>query len=956
MSSTSSRQRATACCTLGTSKHLHRDDDDDDDDVHERWTRATPSSCPRVHNHSSTDTGSSPSNRAVTSSQVRGGHETGITQRHRRRITTDRCSLHGCCSGGCQTRQTRRSDESKARCEAASDSSNTDSQSSVTASSTLTSNDSSLDTDCIDTAVTCCCCVLVPSSPAMCSLCTDACYIRARCLTSASQLAAPMRCPLLAGHCPLVARSCYVENRLITDGCCQQLTCRGCCVCAERCACVSTSCAPVCCCALTGRRRPVHGGATATCSRPVHSHDVHTCLQAHCTPPTCPPACCTSSSTPIHSSNVRPTDEYNGTAPVCACCMSHVRSTEQLQTSRPLATSAHDTVVNSSTSGKSFGSDADKQTQSKVKCATDESKWRIAAEKRQVVTTSAADRDVTQRPTQTHYKTETTSATPTTTKAATTRPTTTTTTAAAADKQDQAARGSGRVEHRRIPACNTAESRDTDINSATLPSSNICRDLPNIASDLAHITSALCATTSRPPPAPSRPHAMDLLAGSADASPSVIPSGNELQQLIHAIAGIEHDVRAMAAALQLNDSSVDKISSVTMPTDSDQTRHSARGGRDRLTSRTTAAIALLLPSTEVTITPNDLPLTDDTQTTTTRIDTSHAAVRHASNTSTVAPVQKMTIPYALGAGSNSARVKVLPSSKDNRVGVNKRADYNKYALLPATASRLPFRLATTATTTTAQTAALPSLAAQMNDRNVTSRHVDETGTVDESVVSAAMFQTSSSPDSSAKSQVTSIQRIIRHLESLSSASARSNVAKPTVGVEPNEQRSLDVSSTQSDRNPNTVVMSRGLDGREPSSSPSQAVKHTATSPLDLLQLSAKQTQTSPNSSVHTPLQAAGIARLHDDNMAVKSRSLESQQQHEASTPASTAVMPLALPRSMTTAAHSPAIPLLPPPATAPVDTGLDMDTSDTEHESARSEQDPGSGKSSERAERKRKHS
>ena len=217
---------------------------------------------------------------------------------------------------------------------------------------------------------------------------------------------------------------------------------------------------------------------------------------------------------------------------------------------------------------------------------------------------------------------------------------------------------------------------------------------------------------------------------------------------------------------------------------------------------------------------------------------------------------------------------------------NKLPDYTKYALVPPAASRLPFRLATKHAAAAAQTR-------QRTD-------VEETAA--SAVDQAAAESQMSASDSTTSPQFTGIQHIIRHLESITAASTGT-------------------------RTP--IYHHRPFDGggRQPDAGhmPSSALRNVGTSPLNCVEISVKQTQTSPKTSV----------RLSDDkNTTVKSRSLESQQQQQSNAPATSTMVALALPRS-TTATHSTAIPLPAPPAAAaasPASTGATY----RQHESATS--------------------
>ena len=603
----------------------------------------------------------------------------------------------------------------------------------------------------------------------------------------------------------------------------------------------------------------------------------------------------------------------------------NINSTDEMLQSRQTVSTVH--------SAQSTDAKSANMPHSKVK-STEQSKWRISADKRRVsartlAAAAAAGSKETERP----------SVTTTTTNAPTTTTTTTTAAAAAAaDKHDEVAGGNSTDDRRR----SNAASRDPGTCNATIPTgSTIYTQLPSIASDLAHVTSTLCTRLAQPLERP-------------DKSSSVMPSGDELRQLVDAIAGIERDVRDMATALQTPN--VD---------DADQPRPQlahAVGGPESVTggpgtNKSTAAVALLLPPVELTIS------SDHAQT-----QTSHGA----SNTATQKTTKDTKTRSAAAAPANPTRVMMLPTSTDNRASAaaaGKQSDYSKYMLLPpAAGSKLPFRLATTDAGTGTN---------QMKDKNRTAGQAAGTATVVDK--SAANYMTTSrfhasaerqddiataseSSSAGSKPHFTGIQQIIRQLESINSA-ASAPIHFDTVVARPKQQRPVDSGIAQSVKKPNTTLISSDVgSGGVPAV---KTLKNAATSPspLDMVQISTKQTQTSPKSSVQSPLQSS--VRVHDDkNMTVKSRSLEShqQQQQQLNNPAaSSAVMPLALPRSsaaVTTAIQSVAIPLPPASSVSPAGTLPDRDaeTTDTGTEDESSSPDQPSDKNREKAERKRKHS
>lgn len=586
----------------------------------------------------------------------------------------------------------------------------------------------------------------------------------------------------------------------------------------------------------------------------------------------------------------------------------------------------------------------------------------------------------------------------------------------AADRQKAPApRSSGRVEQRHSTAESPVAADTCDTTSARTAAA--ARELRGIAIDLGHIALTELTLTAKLASDLAAPLHAALTEYTDSAAAIVMPSGEEfsgeeLRQLLDDIAGIEHDVRAMSAALHAAETDtadtaagVAKSSSFTVLPDGEPSRQNAVGGGRAAaagskivtagsgpTGRTTA-LALMLPAVELAVTSKDSPPSLGDDTTSSAMQTAHtaantAAVRPTSDKQTSAAVLKSTKDANTYAAASSAqRVKVLPNSSAGKAGGgSKQSDYTKYALVPTGTSRLPFRQATTAT---AARSGLPTAQAKVSD---TKRGETEDAASAASYSTAAEFQTSSSsadrPDVSdagletEKSdsgiarphQFTGIQRIIQHLESLGSASASPGtpVGRPldTTGMKRPKQRIPADSGgglglVDTDRKPqHTAVISSDADTQTGSSNASMKA---------LVKICTRHTQTSPRSSAAQPSSpSTSAARLQDDKNATgKSRSLESQQQQsqphqqlqqQLNGPAASAVMPTpALARSsgaVTSAAAQTAIFALPPPPSAavasasPAGTGPETDTSDPESDG--SGQTP--NKTREKTDRKRKQS
>lgn len=421
--------------------------------------------------------------------------------------------------------------------------------------------------------------------------------------------------------------------------------------------------------------------------------------------------------------------------------------------------------------------------------------------------------------------------------------TTSTTTAGAAGKQEQVPRG--RAEPRRTPPSGSPEARTTGT--------TLCRDVPQ----LPHVTADLCTVCNVCAELASRLHE------STCGASSLLPSGEELRQLVDAVAAIEQDVRAMSTALQSTDGptpeparrrdhGVANSSSFTVLTDTDQ--HDVGGASVGVpetapaapgTGRTTAAVALLLPPSPVELSAaakDPLPASD--------ITTSHGVAdgRTTANRPTaISTGQKMTKDTKIGAALNaSGRVMVLPPGSNDQskaaatAATNRQSDYRKYASTPAAVgSRLPFRLAAP------QTAAMT----QTEDRGRRSGAEETTSSASRgrpaAVKNAIAGRVSvDRPDESPTDQVVSdrpqfsgIQQIIRHLESISSTpSSSTKHSRPTDG-----------GLADSDKKPSAAVTdSLGGSG---GGVLSIALRSAGTSPINVVEISTKQTQTSPKSSV-----------------------------------------------------------------------------------------------------------
>ena len=975
--------------------------------------------------------------------------------------TDDCSSLHGCCSDGQTRPRlsdggSRRCCKRRKR----ENCSIIDSHSCCSGSSTspcscpVTSKESSLDVDCYDydddDAMTCCCCYLpcgplLQPTPWLCCLnnrdvysqrlaCPGCCCVRFECYPSPG-LPMPACRPLLTGQCcPGLPQLCYLD-----EGGSRQLACacHGCSVGGPRCQSPTVS-SPPSCCPVVARPGPVvcSGGTSGSgsvqsacpflcqCGPGGQSVDMRLELQ------TTPRGCCVGPrpntlqpSSHLHSTGLRSnsglpvcdrfcpaaclhstnTEESQPRPTVCtgACCTTQASSLSHPTRSRPTEESnSRSSVVcpagavqesgpPPSTSAKSLGTpqSATSPPHFRVKSA-EQSKWRTStAEKRRVsgrtaATAASAGRTGTTAAEQTDDGTEFSqdiSAKPVTTAATTTTTNATATTTAASGgggggKPDEVAR---RTDQRGIPP----SSGVTDITSSTLPSTTLCRDLPLIASGLTHVCAQLASRVTESTP----------------RSSSVVPNGEELRQLVEAIAAIEHDVRAMSAALQSNtenttgqladncDTSVANSPSFTVLADSDGPEPTENTVVAPGTGRTTAAVALLLPPVEMSVLPTGDRRTLNAETS--NIEASSDGTR--AGTSNKPPkigggTQKLTKDTKLNTAWNRGRVMVLPPSANNEDkvgGTNRQSDYVKYASTPTATSRLPFRLAAT------QAAAV----AHTEERNRKRSGLEETATTAatgrgrsatarEAIrVSAADRPEDSDTDSvsSDKPRFTDIHQIIRHLESMGVASPADSTkhSRPAdSGIA--QYRPTDGSIAQSRPADSGTVQSKPAESGFPHSekktntapvmdvAPPRSLRSAGTSPIDFVGIYSKQTQTSPKSSAQTPPQSA--VRLHQDdrNMTIKSRSLESQQQQQQQQQlsdagaTSTAVMPLALPRSsgaVTAAAiHTVAIPLPPPPTTTtPAGGAVDTTTNPggREQESASVEQEP--DKSEETGERKR---
>lgn len=390
-------------------------------------------------------------------------------------------------------------------------------------------------------------------------------------------------------------------------------------------------------------------------------------------------------------------------------------------------------------------------------------------------------------------------------------------------------------------------------------------------------------------------------AGLPFQSAGELPSGDELGRLIDAIAGIEHDVRTMAAALQSTINSADrrstKSSTLSVDEDTEKTAGRQTGGRPQYQAGGPGSVALLLPPTELSVTSSDPPASNHIVPTTQRqaaIGSSVDSDRPTSHKSQSAKDAKNHTP------SSRARVVILPPpSTVEKTGKQTSAEYGRYALVPAAGSRLPFRLATGPRPVPADVVTTQTSVTQTDETDQRPADTSQTGSADES--------------SSAAPQFINIHQIIRHLESISTASPPSTAARPLVSSVAGKQRKY---------------QQRPLDAGAADSTPDDV-----SPPINLVQTS-KHTQTSAKSSAQS---------------TIKSRSLESQQNNNPAT--APAVTALVLPRSLaavTTATHSVAIPLPSPPTPGPSEeeeAGRDVERTEVSETVVRKTSD-----------RKRKHS
>jgi len=548
-----------------------------------------------------------------------------------------------------------------------------------------------------------------------------------------------------------------------------------------------------------------------------------------------------------------------------------------------------------------------------AKSATpDESlKWRFAADKRRINPRTVAA----------HGETDARQATdritvPITTTTNFTTTSTTTTNTATVGKQDHQ-RVSTEPRHATVNRAGTT-AVGSNVFSSALPAAP-SKDLPNIAADLAR----LCAQLTPP----------------HQAATPVIPSGEELKQLVDAVASIECDVRAMASALQpdttcmatgtgCDDNSLARSSSFTVLDQENATAPPEVAVRDPVPGATTAtaAVALLMPATiRQTGKPKDL-IKGSKSPKDSKVpkDYPSGSTEQDPNTHQTTPMLTLhtagqkTIPKETrAAAAQPGRIKVLPpASNDNRVAGGKQWDYNKYALLPAAGSRLPFRIAAQPDHTT----------------KVTTRAASESSDTPRTATAGRCLLTSSDhpqseEDPTKPPQFTGIQQIIRHLESISTGSGFAATAGSAAGAKPKQRAPVDGSAAHSTKKPandtactaaETVTASADVESGAPE------LRSAGTSPVDFVQmLSAKQTQTTPKSSVKV---------MQDDKNMNKSKSLESQQQQNNNSTG--AVMP---PRSsgptVTTATHPNAIPLPAPPSAAAA--SLDQQSSDEESDNGK---------------------
>jgi len=440
---------------------------------------------------------------------------------------------------------------------------------------------------------------------------------------------------------------------------------------------------------------------------------------------------------------------------------------------------------------------------------------------------------------------------------------------------------------------------------------------------------------------------------------SLVPDGAELSRLVAAVASIDHDVRAMAAALQCSardDSAATGRSSYGVVNERAERHHTVAGLSPEVSSAggRTAAVALLLPSADPNV--NHKQLVDHPA------QATHMAADETTSTTVAGPKLSRD-----ARAPPAARVKVLPGSNDVDVGT--QSEQRRHALIPAANSKLPFRLATT------NNAGSPTLVQNKhNNSDHRSRQLDGT-TAASSVSPDSTFPRGVSSTDTGRPQqspvFTDIRQIIRQLEAVSGSAdvgcSGGTAAWPTSGSRPTDavgarakyhDRQIESGASHSQQKHagsgggapiSTLNCQRsGTDGSAAAaatthktratsreSMPAPMLKSAGTSPLSVVQISTKQTQTSPKvSAVQSP--PASAATLHDDkNATTKSRSLELQHHHHRHHPnlqlhqqqmqyhtslvESNATPLLALPRAsgtVTTATHSTAIPLPAPPALA----------------------------------------
>jgi len=349
-----------------------------------------------------------------------------------------------------------------------------------------------------------------------------------------------------------------------------------------------------------------------------------------------------------------------------------------------------------------------------------------------------------------------------------------------------------------------------------------------------HVTASTCQPTPtllqlqgrRATPAAQRDdHATTSSAQSASLLGVVVGGGgseDELRQLMDSIADIERDVRAMAAALlqtthdapattasdapssrgsatPANSSAFDALADSS----SDRRRQSPHGvggpvehvvgGAERTAGAGAAAVAVLLPSTERSVTANDsaAPQMGNEQTTheqrTSQLQTTHvdATQRHASGA--VAVPRRTSCALS---GGKPGRVVVLPHTntyhhQHGYQGHGRLADYSKYAAVapPPTASRLPYGLNTKYAdaanqaqtthytgTTQAQSQASDGKRARRTTENPTAGGTSSSEHKDHPRAAAETSERGQASRTPAQLSG-GIQQIIRQLESLSSTAA-----------------------------------------------------------------------------------------------------------------------------------------------------------------------------------------